>query len=705
MKNSYLVLTFLALLGRVAVAQVPTRSVMNQERPAARLAVSSQTSPPVLRLRAPNVAALLREDQRETRQGALPRFGKPMPLALNLLAAGRWEPAAGGRRWQLALTSPGATSLNFFFDKFYLPPGAELYPYNSDRSVAIGPIDATQNTEAKVFATDLLKGDFVTLELFEPSAAAEQSVLHAAQVVHGYRDLNTNKPQYYAGYGQADACNVDVSCSAGNDWQTEANAVALLILPNGSYCTGTLLNDNCKSLTPNFLTAFHCIDGLDVNKVVFRFQYKAATCQGLEPTSYLSFSGAQVLATYQPTDFALVRLNQRPSAGSTITYAGWNRTSTPATSSASLHHAAGDVLKISFSTAVQPFRNQNQYWHADYTVGTTQPGSSGCALFDQNHLVVGQLLGDVSHDPRSFCDKRFGDYGRFDLSWTGGGTPQTRLSDWLTTDPSVTQVPTVPAPYIAGPDQVCSQTANFQSNTSLIWSVSPTNLFTTTSGYGSSFATAGAAGQTGAGVITGRLPGACEASVTKNVRVGSTPSGYFYGGGVSSSQNLQTVQFVTVGSQVSMFLNEAVNFTFSSSPVIPLSSYSGRSTSFYVPSGGVQINVSASGSPCALAGGFAFAPRSVYYYRVAPNPVSDELLVTAAEPDQPAGLPTPLPSPAADSAAFETTLYDNYGRPVKSQRSARGQAVLNVRDLPNGLYHLRTGHGQDVVIEHIQVAH
>lgn len=704
MKNSYLAIALMALLGRVAVAQVLTRSVVSQERLTARLAVSSQITPPVLRLKAPDVTALLKEDQREARQGALPRYGKPTPLALNLLAAGRWELATGGRRWQLALTSPGATSLNFFFDKFYLPPGAELYLYNGDRSVAIGPIDATQNTEAKVFATDLLKGDFVTLELFEPSAAAGQSVLHAAQVVHGYRDLNANTPQYYAGYGQAEPCNVDVSCPAGNDWQTEANAVALLIL-NGSYCTGTLLNDNCKSLTPNFLTAFHCIDGLDVGKAVFRFQYKSASCGGAEPTNYLSFSGAQLLAAYSFTDFALVRLNQKPPAGSSIAYAGWNRSSSPATNSASLHHAAGDVMKISLSAAVQPFRNQNQYWHTDYTVGTTQPGSSGCALFDQNHLVVGQLLGDVSRDPRSFCDKHFGDYGRFDLSWTGGGTPQTRLSDWLTTDPSVTQVPTVVNPSISGPDQVCSQTAYFQSNTTLVWSASPASLFTTTAGYGNYFSTEGAAGRAGAGVITGKLPGACEATVTKTVRVGTEPSGYFYGGGTSGGQNLQTVQFVT-GGQISMFLNESANFTFSSSPAIQLSSYSGRSTSFYLPPGqGVQINVSAPGSPCALATGFVFAPRSVYYYRAAPNPVSDELLVTAADPDQPAGTPARLTNPAADSAAFETTLYDNYGRPVKTERSERGQAVLDVRDLPNGLYHLRTGHGKDVVTEHIRVTH
>lgn len=93
MNTHHLAIALMALLGRAAIAQVPTRSIISQEK-AARLAVSSQTTPPVLRLKAPNVAALLKEDQREARQGGLPRFGKPTPLALDLLAAGRWEPAA-----------------------------------------------------------------------------------------------------------------------------------------------------------------------------------------------------------------------------------------------------------------------------------------------------------------------------------------------------------------------------------------------------------------------------------------------------------------------------------------------------------------------------------------------------------------------------------------------------------------------------------
>ena len=237
----YLYISLLAgLLCQPVLAQVPTHSVKTQDRAAHTSANVSSAAPPTIRLKQLDLAATSTEAQRKNRQGELPSFGKVRPLALDLLPAGHWEPAAGGQLWKLTLTSPGALSLNFLFDKFFLPPGAELSIYNADRSVAIGPVTSAQNTAAKVFATDLLKGDAVTFELFEPAASKGQSILHAAQVVHGYQDLTGGQP--YAGYGQAAPCNVDINCAAGNDWRTESNAVALIILPNGQYSTGTLLN-------------------------------------------------------------------------------------------------------------------------------------------------------------------------------------------------------------------------------------------------------------------------------------------------------------------------------------------------------------------------------------------------------------------------------------------------------------------------------
>lgn len=43
---------------------------------------------------------------------------------------------------------------------------------------------------------------------------------------------------------------------------------------------------------------------------------------------------------------------------------------------------------------------------------------------------------------------------------------------------------------------------------------------------------------------------------------------------------------------------------------------------------------------------------------------------------------------------FEAELYDNHGKRVKSEKSDKGKAILNVRDLPVGLYNLRVDKGK-----------
>ena len=70
------------------------------------------------------------------------------------------------------------------------------------------------------------------------------------------------------------------------------------------------------------------------------------------------------------------------------------------------------------------------YWNDPVPAAVTEPGSSGSPLFDDYHRVIGQLHGGPSAcgatgDNLSDC------YGRVSVSWTGGGTSATRLSDWL----------------------------------------------------------------------------------------------------------------------------------------------------------------------------------------------------------------------------------------------------------------------------------
>src|SRR5690606_16189236 len=64
---------------------------------------------------------------------------------------------------------------------------------------------------------------------------------------------------------------------------------------------------------------------------------------------------------------------------------------------------------------------------ADWDIGTTEPGSSGSPLFDQDGRVIGQLHGGYAACGNDSADW----YGRFSISWNGGSTPDSSLRSWL----------------------------------------------------------------------------------------------------------------------------------------------------------------------------------------------------------------------------------------------------------------------------------
>jgi hypothetical protein len=215
--------------------------------------------------------------------------------------------------------------------------------------------------------------------------------------------------------------------------------------------------NTCNTNTPYFLTANHCVvEGGSVTNWVFQFQYWSATCT---PNSGwhedVQFNGSTLRASNAETDFALLQLNQTPPANSGIQYAGWNRSANIGNITTCLHHPRGDLMKVSndnifIPTAVSWMGSPAlSHWRVIFNQGIVQSGSSGAALFDQNHRIIGQLHGNQNNvcnqtDNNCFCntivqpfgvvDGAIGEFGRFDLSWTGGGTNSTRLSNWL--DPS-----------------------------------------------------------------------------------------------------------------------------------------------------------------------------------------------------------------------------------------------------------------------------
>lgn len=258
-----------------------------------------------------------------------------------------------------------------------------------------------------------------------------------------------------------------------------------------------------------------------------------------------------------------------------------------------------------------------------------------------------------------------------------------------------------------GSQRLCAGTSatfslpNLPAGTVVTWSATPTSLFTTTAGSGATFTTSAVTGARGTGTVTATV-GPCNTPVSVSVPVGpGEPTGrYFSGAYVSGAGTpLQTVN-PAYPDKVSLVLDGAYNFTFTANPSsVSVFVISGNSASFYMPSNaGVTITATATntGSGCGVTGSFAFTPRPYSYgFAYAPNPASTELTVTTVDA---AGQPAP-------AEPFDADLYDTFGKKVKTKKSDQGKAVLDVRDLPSGLYNLRAGKGKNALSEHVQVTH
>jgi PKD repeat protein len=136
-----------------------------------------------------------------------------------------------------------------------------------------------------------------------------------------------------------------------------------------------------------------------------------------------------------------VELNTTPPVGYNVFYAGWDNSNATPTSTACVHHPSGDIKKFSndhdASVSDQYLGTSginDSHWKIvmwdDGT--TTEGGSSGSPLFDQNHRIVGQLHGGYAS-----CSSLTSDwYGKFSMSWDRGTTNATQLEHWL--DPTTT---------------------------------------------------------------------------------------------------------------------------------------------------------------------------------------------------------------------------------------------------------------------------
>lgn len=391
--------------------------------------------------RPPNIPALLAEDEAEEAKDVPFRFGYPYEVAYDMTNSGTWETLTDGSRlWRLRIECPGAYSINLVYRMFWMPPGAKFYIYNEDRSHVIGAFTERNNKEYGEFATAPVRGAVSILEYYEPAGTPEQGLLSIQRIVHAYRDIFAlAADKEAAGFGSSGACNNNVNCPEGALWQDEKRSVAMILTSGGfRLCTGALVNNVREDLTPYFLTANHCLGGEAT--WIFMFNYEAPACSNVDGPTWMTVSGSIRRANYNNSDFALLELLEQPPDSYNVYYAGWSAVNVAAASGVvGIHHPAGDIKKISFDydavvSANYAGSSGGSHWRVvAWNDGTTEGGSSGSPLFDSvTHRIVGQLHGGTASCASITSDY----YGKVAMSWTGGGTSSTRLSDWLDPDNS-----------------------------------------------------------------------------------------------------------------------------------------------------------------------------------------------------------------------------------------------------------------------------
>lgn len=374
------------------------------------------------------------------------RFAVSAKAGFDLKNAGTWQTLPDGRLWRLQIRSPGAMSNNIGFTRFELPEGAKLWLYDPSQRRVQGPFTARDRSHAGTFWSPIIPGEEIVVELFVPNGAKEP-VLQIGSVNQGFRQIMEKSNLKDGIAGDNGACNNDVICPEGAPYADPSidhdpiHAVAVYTRSGVSVCTGTLLNDVPNGEPPYFLTAYHCgVDSTNDDTVVTYWNFFSPVCADQGPDDWTDEPqfGAIFRSRWQPTDFMLMELEENPRTdlGYTVRFNGWDATGIAPASTVAIHHPRGDVKSITFSNSAPA--SSGDFWNPHWDDGVTEPGSSGSCLFDASSTYcIGQLQGGPS-----FCgasDAEMNDfYGKFSVSWTGGGTDDTRLSNWL--DPGNTGV-------------------------------------------------------------------------------------------------------------------------------------------------------------------------------------------------------------------------------------------------------------------------
>ena len=393
---------------------------------------------------------LLQAEEAARTPGRAPRYAESVEVFISPDTHGNWEALPDGDLvWRLRVHSASARSLNFGFTKYFMPEGGTLVLYSYDQNNVMGPFSPADNEEHEQLWTPIVRGDETVIEVRLPAGERENLQLELKYVNHDF-----------VGFGEPSAllsgsCNLDVICSEEDGWgivddyRDIIQSVAVISTGGGTFCTGFLVNNVRQDCAPLFMTANHCgISPGAAPSLVTYWNFFNSTCR--QPGSAASGgagdgmlndfnTGSTHLASYGPSDMTIVLMDDPISETADAFFAGWDATDVIPQSAIAVHHPSTDEKRISFendptyigiglSSTADP--NGDHVVVPDWDIGTTEGGSSGSPLFNADKRVVGQL-----HGGGAACgNNAYDTYGWMFTSWEGGGSPSTRLKDWLDPD-------------------------------------------------------------------------------------------------------------------------------------------------------------------------------------------------------------------------------------------------------------------------------
>lgn len=306
--------------------------------------------------------------------------------------------------WTARFATPGANEVRLHLSELRLPAGSRVR-VGTAAGAAQDWSSLEDEADRRMLPTHIVEGDEILLEVEIPEASSPAERVFARltvdSIVHFARDT-------YEGIAQPQlaSCQVAVPCvpetefpAAKLDLASRAVATYWFQFGPDTYgaCTGALINNSNNDGTPYFLTAHHCgVTPTYQNTVYATFNYRNVTCGGSMAATQ-SVQGAMLLASWEGTDFALLRLSETPKNAVFLGFDG------------SRDYTADYGLQVYgvHSPGSNPFHYRRtsvtgggtgcfpprQFIHSERRYGASEPGSSGSPLFLESLHVIGQLYG------------------------------------------------------------------------------------------------------------------------------------------------------------------------------------------------------------------------------------------------------------------------------------------------------------------------